>query len=372
MHKTEPGAILRLASMPPLPFQPRAKPYKDRPPRTNSRTGASLEPSLLADVMDSTRSAWWESDRRNLARLTKLAAQEKPLSPCPHTAASEAGHGHVIPADLQRVADFFAALPKAALPCSLDYRLLSGENLRWVRHRVLRRTNNSPAARYTGVVTDITELRNLEAEILQISEREQNRIGQDLHDDLCQVLAGLSCMTRVLENRIAPRLPDEVSTLREINQQLIDAMGRTRALTHGLYPARLRSLGVRPALVELAKQVEVRFGVCVRTVFGGRFLDHSDHEILQVYRIAQEAISNAIRHGRATRIGLTLHRRVGGMVLRIRDNGTGFPPAQPPQHGIGLQIMQHRASQLGATIKVGNSAGRGAEVLLGYQTVSPL
>ncbi len=331
-----------------------------------------MEPSLLADVMDSTRSTLWESDRKELTRFAKLVAQRKPASPCPRIFAAAAGHGHVVAADLRRVAEFFASLPEASLPCSLDYRLVSGENLHWVRHRVLHRSTHSQEPRYAGVITDITELRNLEAAILQISEREQNRIGQDLHDDLCQVLAGLSCMTRVLENRIGLRLPDEASNLREINQQLIDAMERTRALTHGLYPATMRSSDVRPALLELAKQVEVRFGVTVRTAFGGPFLDHSAHEILQVYRIAQEAISNAIRHGRATRIGLTLHRRVHGMVLRIRDNGTGFPSAQPPQHGIGLQIMHHRARQLGANIEVGNAAGRGALVLLGYKPVSQL
>lgn len=351
---------------------PRTRPRKNRTSTSVRCTGGTLEPGLLADILGSTNSTWWESDGKHLRHMAKLATLKKPFSPCPHVADSGAGNGQVALADQQRVTSFFAALPKAPLPSSLDYRLSAGDSLRWVRHCVLHRSGCGPAARYNGIITDITTLRNLEAEILQISEREQNRIGQDLHDDLCQVLAGLSCLTRVLENRIAPLLPDEVGNLREINQQLVDAMERTRALTHGLYPAAMRSTDVRPALVELAKQVEVRFGVTVRTSYRGRFPAHAAHEILQVYRIAQEAISNALRHGRATRIGLTLHRRADDMLLSIRDNGTGFPITQPLRHGIGLQIMHHRANQLGARIEIGNAPRRGALVLLCYQPAALL
>ncbi|MBK8476116.1 MAG: hypothetical protein IPL39_07310 [Opitutaceae bacterium] len=350
----------------------RARPRPIRPSKAIPGTATPMDPALLADVLGSTQSAWWEADRKQLARIAKLAAQNRVFAPCPRAPLDGGADEEIAPADQQRGAAFFAALPKATLPCSVDYRLTSGANLRWVRHSVLHRSATGPSARYTGVVTDITELKNLEAEILRISEREQNRIGQDLHDDLCQVLAGLSCLTRVLENRIAPQLPGEVPNLREINQQLVDAMGRTRALTHGLFPTAMRSTDMRPALLELAKQVEIRFGVTVRTAFRGRFPEHAAHEILQVYRIAQEAISNAIRHGRATRIAVALHRLSTGMQLSVRDNGTGFAAAQPLQHGIGLQIMHHRASQLGARIEIGNAPRCGALVLLHYQPVALL
>ena len=357
-------------TQPTLSPQPRPPAGRALPPI--HRPASPPESGYLADILGTTHSAWWEADRKYLSDIGKLAALKKPFPPYPRPEAAHNGDGLVALADLQRVADFLGRLSKAKLPSSLDYRISSDGSFRWVRHCVLHRTARGPATRYSGVITDITELRNLEAEILQISEREQNRIGQDLHDDLCQVLAGLSCLTRVLENRIAPLLPDEVGNLREINQELVDAMDRTRALTHGLYPAKMRTNDVRPALLELAKQVEVRFGVTVRTAFRGRFPDHAAHEILQVYRIAQEAISNSIRHGRANRIGLTLCRLTDGMRLSIRDNGTGSPSAQPPQHGIGLQIMHHRASQLGAKIEIGNAPRRGALVLLRYQPAALL
>lgn len=301
-----------------------------------------------------------------LDQIRQLAAARKPFPLFSHPSKSAPAHDLVAAADAQRVATFLAALPDRDLPCAIDCRLAEATELRWVRLTVLRRSGPARARRFSGIVTDISPIKKLEDEILAISEREQNRIGQDLHDDLCQVLAGLSCLTRVLENRLAPQLPHEVDNLREINQQLVDAMDRTRALTHGLYPAKMRSGDARASLLELAKQVEIRFGLKVRTDFRGRFPAHAAHEILHVYRIAQEAISNAIRHGRATQIDLTLERRSGGMRLSIRDNGTGFPAGAAPAPGIGLQIMRHRADQIGATIRTGNAPRRGALVVLQY------
>ncbi len=270
--------------------------------------------------------------------------------------------------DAGRVARFLAALGSAPLPASIEFRqATAAEPPMWLRLLVLHRRGTPRQRNYAGYLIDISPTKHLEVELLQISEREQNRIGQDLHDDLCQVLAGLSCLTRVLENRLAPQVPHEVENLREINRQLVDAMDRTRALTHGLYPAKMRSGDVRPALLELAKQVEVRFGVKVRTIFRGRFPAHAAHEILHVYRIAQEAISNSIRHGRADRIDLGLVSSPGGMQLSIQDNGVGFPRKEKATPGIGLQIMHHRADQIGARIVVGNGSRRGALIVLHYR-----
>jgi signal transduction histidine kinase len=236
-----------------------------------------------------------------------------------------------------------------------------------VRHSIFPIVNGSWKLGIKGLLTDVTELKHLEAEHLRVSEREQNRIGQELHDDLCQVLAGLSCLTRVLENRLAPRLPEEVGNLREINQQMVDAIDRTRALTHGLYPASMRSGDLRPTLLELVNQVQIRFGVKIDTSLRGPLPHHDVAEVLQVYRVAQEAISNAIRHGGARRIKLALERDGSMLCLKVQDDGTGFPRSQTPHEGIGLQIMRYRANQLGAKLHVGNAPRRGAVVMLHYQ-----
>jgi len=277
----------------------------------------------------------------------------------------------VSPVDRDRVRKFFAAKKHWENSAAIEYRLRPNsptETVTWVRHLVLDgggRGSGSPGA--ACLVIDISDLKQLEAEHLQVSEREKNRIGQDLHDDLCQVLAGLSCLTRVLENRLAPRLPEEVSNLREINRQMVDAMDRTRALTHGLVPANMKAGDPRPTLQTLAQQVQLRFGVKVLLAFHGTIPSHELAEMLQLYRIAQEAISNALRHGRANCIKLDLRRLHSSMQLTVRDNGIGFPDSKSPHEGIGLQIMRHRASLLGGGVNVGNAPRRGVLLKLQYQ-----
>lgn len=342
---------------------------RHRPSSTaTKKTAVNSDAALLA----ATSSERWAIDRQELDHIRKEAEAKRPVGLQSPSAGPRSQTEQIAAADLQRVHVFLTALPRAKLPSSIECRLKSPTGQRWTRLTVFNRSGARAAQRFEGIITDISASKGLEEEILRISEREQNRIGQDLHDDLCQVLAGLSCLTRVLENRLAPQVPHEVENLREINQQLVEAMDRTRALTHGLYPAKMRSGDARPVLLELAKQVEIRFGVAVRTTFRGRFPAHEAREILQVYRIAQEAISNAIRHGRATRIELALERQNSAMCLSVRDNGTGFSKTRPPSQGIGLQIMQHRADEIGATITVGNSPRRGASVVLHYQPVALL
>ncbi len=331
-----------------------------------------LGPRLLDAILETTRSRWWEAGQPEIERLSQPAGSDGGHDRFPLPAPPEASVPRIAPADLKRAAAFFASLAETPLPCSLEFRLAGPTGDTWVRLHVLHRTGRAATRHYSGILSDISPQKKLEGELLQISEREQNRIGQDLHDDLCQVLAGLSCLTRVLENRLAPKLPEEVDNLREINRQLVDAMDRTRALTHGLYPTRMRSGDARSVLLELAKQVGIRFGVTVRTAFRGRFPAHSAHEILQVYRIAQEAISNAIRHGRAERIDLTLESRRDGMRLTVRDHGIGLPSDPSARQGIGLQIMQHRAAQIGAKIQIGDAPRRGVLVALHYQPSAPL
>ncbi|MFT3829291.1 MAG: histidine kinase [Opitutaceae bacterium] len=324
--------------------------------------------ACLADLLRATGSRCVEFGADDLHAL-RHPGPGKPLTLCAKDPAGPP-NARVASQENERVLRFLRDLPSAVLPAAIDFRAGDGRSQQWSRLVVLHRQGRGKARRFAGVLTDISALKQLESDILQIHERVQNRIGQELHDDLCQVLAGLSCLTRVLENRIAPRLPEEVDNLREINTQLVDAMDRTRALTHGLYPARMRSGDARAALLELAKEVEVRFGVKVHTAFRGRFPAHAAQEILQVYRIAQEAISNAIRHGRATAIDLVLECGGGSMQLRVQDNGTGFPKTATPEPGIGLQIMQHRAAQIGGTIQVGNAPRRGALVVLHYHPVT--
>jgi two-component system CheB/CheR fusion protein len=271
----------------------------------------------------------------------------------------------VHPLDQKNVEVFFERLTKADAGSFLEYRLqtLDGDSL-WVRHWISE--VDTTTGRISGALAEIEEIRWLRRESIHISEREQNRIGQELHDDLCQVLAGLGCLLRVLENRVAGRVPEEVANLREINQQMVEAMERTRALTHGLFPARLKTLTVRDALIELGKQIETRFPVEVAVKFQGVLPQHSTDSILNLYRISQEASSNAIKHGGATKIEINMRRRGADIELTLKDNGSGY--SKPGDGaGIGMEIMRNRARMLGGELTMASSPGKGVTLSVKYQ-----
>lgn len=271
------------------------------------------------------------------------------------------------PIDRLRAIKFFDDITESTLPASIDYRVIDQEgSVVWLRHVVETCEANKSGAKIQGFVEDIQAEKEFQLESLRVSEREQNRIGQDLHDDLCQVLAGLSCLMRVIEGRVVAKAPEEQENLKELNQQIVDAMHRTRALTHGLFPGKIQIADIRGALLELASQVKARFKVQINTQFAGRFPKHSTAQIIQIYRISQEAMSNAIKHGRATDIQVRLEAQADGMELSVRDNGAGFPKSDSATPGVGLNIMKYRANMLGGEISVVDKSPSGVMVRLNY------
>jgi|GEM_PF-1737327 len=269
------------------------------------------------------------------------------------------------PLDKARVCDLFTDIKE--FPFEVEYRLVTKTGaVAWVRHAIVGKSQSGRRILVRGFVQDIQTEKELELESLRVSEREQNRIGQDLHDDLCQVLAGVSCLMRVAEGRLASKVPEEVAGLAEINQQVIDAMHRTRALTHGLFPGKIQIADVRGALLELISQVRARFQVEVKTAFKGRFPHHTSNQIIQIYRLAQEAISNAIKHGHAGCITIHLEAKPTTMFLSIIDNGAGLGQSESDGKGVGLHIMQYRANTLGGELDVRNGPERGVVVSLKY------
>jgi signal transduction histidine kinase len=269
------------------------------------------------------------------------------------------------PLDIDRVRNILTDIKP--LPFAIDYRLVDTSGaIAWVRHSIIETQKKGRKIIAKGFICDIQTEKELELESLRISEREQNRIGQDLHDDLCQVLAGVSCLMRVAEGRLASKVPEEIPYLTELNQQIIEAMHRTRALTHGLFPGKIQIADVRGALLELVSQVRARFQVEVKTEFTGRFPQHTANQIIQIYRLTQEAISNAIKHGHANCIEVRLEAKPSTMFLSIIDNGTGLSQTEPSEKGVGLNIMQYRTRTLGGEFTIGNAPGRGVRVTLQY------
>ncbi len=215
---------------------------------------------------------------------------------------------------------------------------------------------------FTGFIRDITERKRLEKENLEISEREQRRIGQDLHDGLCQHLAGIEMLSQVLAKKLAPREKAASVRAAEIAGAVREAISQTRLLARGLSPVTLESEGLMSALAELALNTEKMFRVrcnfdCPQAV---KFDDHA--AATHLFRIAQEAVSNAIKHGKAKAISIQLEQQARQVRLCISDNGVGFPEIFPHGQGMGLRIMQSRIGMVGGTLLVERNRGGGVRV----------
>jgi two-component system, LuxR family, sensor kinase FixL len=216
---------------------------------------------------------------------------------------------------------------------------------------------------FTGFIRDITERKRLEREILEISEREQRRIGRDLHDGLCQHLAGIEMLSQVLAQKIAPKSKDAAARATEIAKAVRDGISQTRLLARGLSPVTLESEGLMSALAELALNTEKIFRVrcafdCPEVV---KFNEHA--AATHLFRIAQEAVSNAIKHGKAKHISIQLREDTGHLRLRVSDDGLGFPEKFSGGTGMGLRIMQTRIGMVGGALTIEQQPAGGTSVV---------
>ena len=217
--------------------------------------------------------------------------------------------------------------------------------------------------KFTGILRDITERKRLEQEILQISEQEQRRIGQDLHDGICQQLAGIELMSEVLEQALGRKSKKLSAQAAQIAANVREVISQTRLLAHGLCPVVLEDEGLMAALHELA------FGT--RKMFGVDCAFHCDPPLhvadigiaSHLYRIAQEAVSNALRHGQARQIAIQLTHTPEELRLIVTDNGQGLPAARPKRSGLGLRAMQYRAGMMNATVSLRPNEPTGVIVL---------
>ncbi len=226
---------------------------------------------------------------------------------------------------------------------------------------------------FTGLVRDVTERRRLEREILEISHAEQLRIGQDLHDGLCQQLTGIAFALASLSRAGASHSTKFAKLNGSIEQiaDLVDqAITQARGLARGLCPVRLEAEGLAEALRELAANTSEIYRVRCRFEGDDHVLLHDNTAAIHLYRIAQEAVSNAIRHGKAKRIDLSLSQSGGNIVLTVRDDGAGLPDRSRRGRGMGLYIMQYRAKMIGGTCVVRAAPRRGTLVTCSMPAVS--
>jgi PAS domain S-box-containing protein len=215
---------------------------------------------------------------------------------------------------------------------------------------------------YINILRDFTDRRALEHEIQEISEREQRRLGQDLHDGLGQSLTGIAFLAKVLQQKLHANFAQEAEAAGNIATLLNEALAQTRRLSRGLCPVVLDSNDIETALEQLAENVRTIFSVSCELQCEPDIQIPNNAASVHLYRIAQEAATNAIKHGRAKNILLSLTQSNSQVTLKITDDGAGFPPTANKGKGMGLRVMQHRARMIGGTVRWRQSKAGGVIV----------
>ncbi len=210
----------------------------------------------------------------------------------------------------------------------------------------------------------------LEREVLEISEREQRRIGGELHDSLGQQLTGIAILTKVLEQKLQRQESSEAEDAKEIALLVNQAVEETRQLSRGLHPVALDEKGLMSALQALAMTTESLFRVscvfrCDRPV-----LVRNASMAVHLYRIAQEAVTNAIRHGDPQNILIELSEQDDRATLTVLNDGRDFPEALPEHDSMGLQVMSHRAEMIDGALDIQPNSAGGTRVTCTFRSVA--
>ncbi|MFQ5571965.1 MAG: PAS domain S-box protein [Rhodothermales bacterium] len=216
---------------------------------------------------------------------------------------------------------------------------------------------------FTGIARDISERRSLEQEILRISEQERRRIGHDLHDGLGQMLTGIGLISQSLSRSLQTKGQGVAEEVAEITELIREADQHARGLARGLVPVDLEAKGLATALHRLSVNAERLFGVRCTFEEVGSVLIHDNTIATHLFRIAQEAVSNAVKHGRAKHVKLSLASGHGQVRLRIQDDGVGFPAELDEERGgMGVRIMHYRARVIGATLEIAGGVDGGTTI----------
>ncbi|MGE0086268.1 MAG: cache domain-containing protein [Desulfococcaceae bacterium] len=219
-----------------------------------------------------------------------------------------------------------------------------------------------------ATLEDITDIRRLEERILDIGEKERQKIGQDLHDDLCPHLIGIEVLTKVLQHKLERASSPEAAAADSIRNLIKDAIRKTRAMARGLCPVHLVEQGFEFSLEELAKNTQYVFGILCEFRYNRPVVFRNQTDAIHLFYITQEAVYNAIKHGRASRISIDLLVTADQSVsLKIIDDGTGISDVNASR-GMGLRIMNFRAKKIGASFDIQINSRGGTTVGISFKT----
>ncbi len=204
--------------------------------------------------------------------------------------------------------------------------------------------------------------KQMEREIATLTDRERRLIGQELHDSVGQQLTAMGYMARNLQRELEDHSAGEAANARILVESIEQSKSEIRALMKGLMPVDVDASGLMQALGELVEQCQIVYDVPCDFEYDEPVLMEDNFTATHLFRLAQEAIQNAVKHGRADHITVGIKRIGHRVTLRIRDNGVGFDPEGQEASGIGLRIMRHRAELIGAALKV-TSAEQGGTLV---------
>jgi len=221
-----------------------------------------------------------------------------------------------------------------------------------LEHRVRERTHQLLVAN-KELKGEIERRKGLEGEILAISDREQQRLGQELHDGLCQHLTAVAFMARSVALRLKNHRVIDAADIEKIADLVNEAATDTRNISQALHRADVDSAALVDALQDLVDREIWR--VPCRLEVKPSFHIEDDPAAAQLYRIAREAVINANKHAQAREIVVKLERSPQGMVLRVTDDGVGFSDEPKLKHGLGAHIMNYRAQLAGGRLEIGSS-----------------
>jgi signal transduction histidine kinase len=215
--------------------------------------------------------------------------------------------------------------------------------------------------RTAALQREMAERRRLDQEIAKVADRERRRLGQDLHDKLGQHLTGTALTAQALKEKLAARSAPEVAEADKLVRYVEEGIDLTRNLARGFFSAELEADGLIVALQNLAENVKERFGVNCVFDGDGSIRIHDPTVADHLYRIAQEAVTNSIKHAAARRIDIRLAMDGSGLMLTVIDDGIGFPDKLQSE-GLGLHLMRHGAALSGATFDVRRNGSSGTIV----------
>ena len=262
------------------------------------------------------------------------------------------------------VSDFAAGIPALGLwnagMAFVSYALFAG--LITKLRTLIRELDQRVQERTAALQREVAERQRLDREIAQVADHERHRLGQELHDSLGQHLTGTALAAQVLKEKLAVRSAPETAEAEKLVGYVEEGIDLTRNLARGFFSPELDADGLAVALQGLAENTTERFRI--DCIFEGEESLRVPNAVVatQLYRIAQEAVANSVKHAAAQRITIRLVMRQSQLSLTVSDDGIGFPHALPRSDGLGLQLMRHGASLAGASFDVRRNGERGAIV----------